>query len=452
MKLLFFPLICVLLAAFLKAIYSLKKRDALLTPILAWLVGLGFFLLAPLTIIVLNNGYQAPNFYDVDSRHADVNLSLLESIPPFFMIWSALFLSFVTVILFLPKLDKGWQRREVFLNDGALKRAIYLSVGLMVLDWVITVYLVGGVAEFLVSHWYLRADDMSTRLGSGYVLYTWLSQANQIVFTAAAVLFTHSQARKGAVNWKFSAFLVLVFLFQVVFSGNRIFLALYLVSLVVSCWLYGRRKMVIALVLSAPAFALIFSAWSYLRAAPAEIAERSEVYRDSDLGNRTVTVLMDSFDGSDTVLLFHIINDFGDKFSYLYGSTYLRAVSFVIPRSIYPEKAQDFTIQLAEKYEPGSTTSLAATQLGELFANFGPLSVLLLPLFTLMIMYASETHIKWLINRTLTSSVFFVLIIWAVRSTFEDNFITFLAALAIIRALRLEGSPQSTNGGLVPKS
>jgi len=204
--------------------------------------------------------------------------------------------------------------------------------------------------------------------------------------------------------------------------------------------------------LSAPAFALIFSAWSYLRAAPAEIAERSEVYRDSDLGNRTVTVLMDSFDGSDTVLLFHIINDFGDKFSYLYGSTYLRAVSFVIPRSIYPEKAQDFTIQLAEKYEPGSTTSLAATQLGELFANFGPLSVLLLPLFTLMIMYASETHIKWLINRTLTSSVFFVLIIWAVRSTFEDNFITFLAALAIIRALRLEGSPQSTNGGLVPKS
>src|SRR5580765_4165120 len=161
MKLLFFPLICVLLAAFLKAIYSLKKRDALLTPILAWLVGLGFFLLAPLTIIVLNNGYQAPNFYDVDSRHADVNLSLLESIPPFFMIWSALFLSFVTVILFLPKLDKGWQRREVFLNDGALKRAIYLSVGLMVLDWVITVYLVGGVS---VSSSLLRKSHLSGAL------------------------------------------------------------------------------------------------------------------------------------------------------------------------------------------------------------------------------------------------------------------------------------------------
>jgi oligosaccharide repeat unit polymerase len=363
---------------------------------------------------------------------------LIESLPAFLIIWASLLFSFLAVILFLPKLNQERQRREVFLNDAALKRVIYLNVCLAVIDYAVTVYLVGGVAQFLVSHWYLRADDMSTHLGLGYVLYSWFSQANQIVLTAAAVLFTYSQARKGTFNWRFSFFLLVVFLFHVIFTGNRIFVALYIISLVVSCWLYSRKTVVIALMTAAPALALVFSAWSYFRSAPTKIAERTSVYMDADLGNRTATILMDAFDGSDAVLLFHIIDDFGVRYSYMYGGTYLRSVSFIIPRSIYPDKAPNFAVQLAEKYEPGGTTSLCATELGELYANFGPLSVLLLPLITLLILITSEARIDLIRNQPLASAVAFILIIWMVRSTFEDNLITFLVSLFVVRIFHLQ--------------
>jgi oligosaccharide repeat unit polymerase len=447
MRFVYLPLVGILLVLFFRVFHALAKRDAMLTPILGWTVGLGFFLLVPLTIIAVNGGYESPNFYDVNGSRANVNLSTIESMPAFVMIWAALLLSLVSVLLFLPKLKSGWRRREFVLNDTSLKRTIYVTVFLAVVDYIVSIYIAGGLAQFLVSHWYLRAEDMVTTLGDRYVLYAWLMQANQTVFTAAAVLFTHSQARKGTVNWRFHFFLIVVLLFHVVFSGNRIFLALYVISLLVSCLLYGRSKVVVILLTAAPVLALTFSAWAYFRSAPTEIVANIPVYMNADLGNRTATVLMDAFDGSDTVLLFHIVNDFGEKYDLLYGSSYLRSLSFIVPRSIYPERARGFQLQLAEKYEPGETTSLAATQLGELYANFGPLSVLLLPLLTLMIMFGSEAGIGWIAEHAITSSVVFVLIIWTVRSTFEDNFITFLAALVIIRALRLERSVYSTPAG-----
>ena len=147
---------------------------------------------------------------------------------------------------------------------------------------------------------------------------------------------------------------------------------------------------------------------------------------------------MDAFEGIDTMILLHMINDFGTKYDYLYGASYARVLYFPIPRSVYPEKPPGFSVRMAALYEPGNLASLAVTQFGECYANFGPFSLLLFPFITWMVMRFSASPAGQMQNHALLSAVVFVLFIWVARSSFEDNFITFVLAFVLSGSLRLE--------------
>jgi len=437
MRAIYFLLLALLLLSFWKVIITLRRRHTVLTPILGWIVGLGFFLLTPLTLIVLNGGYEYPFFYRMNETYAKVDLSNISYLIPFLVIWVSLMLSFAVVLLFAPRNSGKRGNNEIVLDESQLERVILITAVLTLLDCIIVVWLAGGLEGFLLSNWYLRGVDLGTRLGDRYTLYVWLSTANQTVFAAAAVLYTHSQVRTRNVNWRFSILILLLFIVHIVVNGERIFFALYLVSLITSLLLYGRKRLIAALLMIAPVLAFVFSAWAYLRNDLTKIGENYFVYLEQDLGNRALTNLMDACDGSDTVILFHIINDFGEKYNYMHGESYARIFFFIVPRSLYPEKPERFTVRLANIYEPGETTSLAATQLGELYANFGVFSVVLLPLITALILLLSESLTQEIEKRILVSAVVFLLLIWSARATFEDNLINFLCTLLLIWGLRL---------------
>lgn len=437
MRVTYFLLLTPLLLGFWKVITRLRRRQTALTPILGWIIGLGFFMLTPLTLMVLNGGYEFPFFYGMNETCAKVDLSNTSYLIPFLVIWISLMFSFMAVLLFMPRTSGKRGHSEIVLDESKLERVILITAAFTLLDCLVTVWSAGGLEALLLSNWYLRGVDLGARLGDRYILYTWLSMANQTVFAAAAVLHTHSQARTRKVNWRFSILILLLFILHIVTIGERIFFALYLVSLITSCWLYGRKRFIVALLMIAPVLALVFSAWAYFRNDLTKIGERMPVYMEQDFGNRAVTHLMDACEGSDTVILFHIINDSGEKYDYMYGESYARVFFFMVPRRFYPEKPERFAVQLAKIYEPGATTSLAATQLGELYANFGAFSVVLLPLITILILWLSESLTQEIEKRILLSTVVFLLLIWSARSTFEDNFINFLLTLLLIWGLRL---------------
>jgi oligosaccharide repeat unit polymerase len=367
-----------------------------------------------------------------------VELSSAKYFIQFVVIWLSLMLSLMAVIFCMPRTYYRELCHEIDIDESKLRKIIFITSGLSLLDYCATIWLVGGVESFLLSNWYQRVVELTSRLGDGYVVYSWLSQANQTIFTAAAALYTHCVMKRRKPNWSFHAFIVLFFLLHIAIQGDRIFFALYLLSILTSSWLYGRKKPIAALLMIAPVFALVFSAWAYFRNNIAQIGENISVYADQDLGNRAVVYLMDACEGSDTVILFHIINDFGQGYHYMYGSSYARVFFFLLPRKIFPEKPPGFAIQLANIYEPGETTSLAATQLGELYANFGVLSVVLLPLITVLTFVLSDELAQSIEKNILLSVVVFLVSIWSVRATFEDNFITFLVSMCLIWALRLE--------------
>jgi hypothetical protein len=442
LRFIYFPLLAALLWSFWAAARRIGSRDRTLSPILGWTLGLAFFFLAPLTLMVLNGGYADPAFYASSSSHSKVNLANLEFFVPFLVIWTSLILSAGALLLFVPATDAAGaglrSRPEIAIERAPLQKIIFITIIVSLLDYGATIRMAGGIEGFLYSNWYGRGVDLLAELGDRYVLYLWLSQANQIIFTAAAVLYTGSMVREGKIHWRFSLLLVFFFLLHIGFQGERIYLALYLLSLVTLCWLRGRKKMVLGLVLAAPLLAAVFSAWAYFRNDLTKIGDNVSVYADADIENRTTTWLMDACDGDDMMFLFHIIKDFGNKYDYLYGTSYARVGYFFLPRSIFPEKPHGFNLQLAELYEPGEATSFCATQLGELYANFGPFGILLLPALTLILLLLSNQLRARAAHRPLLATAMFLLLIWCARSTLEDQFITFLLVFMLIGALRLE--------------
>jgi oligosaccharide repeat unit polymerase len=439
MKLVYYALITILLWSYWRALKRARDKRTPFTPIMGWLVGLGYFVVVPLTILVLHDGYQIPDFYEANARYASIDLSDVRYLVPMLVIWLSLLFAFQSVLLLRPRKESSWKAFDLHVQDGKLRRAIFLTLGLSILDCVFTVWRSGGLESFLISHWYLRQKESFTRFGDIFVLYAQMSLANQIVFTSAAALFTARQLQlRRKSEWRFFMLIGFGLALQMAMSGNRIFIALYGLSFLTACWIYQRKRLIAAILLLLPLVLLFFSAWASFRHDLSSIAENLPGYVERDIESRAMTTLMDTTEGSSVMQLMHMINDFGDKFNYFYGSTYSKAVTFLVPRALYPNKPENYPVQIAKLYEPGEVTSLGTTQLGELYANFGVFAVLLLPFITVLILLLSAKLARKSESNALLLAVLFLLLISLARTSFEDNFITFLFSMLLVWGLRLQ--------------
>ncbi|MGA7217222.1 MAG: hypothetical protein WBX38_02850 [Candidatus Sulfotelmatobacter sp.] len=430
-------LLAILLAAFAFVLNRAKRSSAGLTPLLGWLMGLGFFLLVPLTIITLRGGYEMPASGGWTEAWTKVNLSNPMFFRPYVVIWLSLMLTCLTAFLSAPPSAQG--AAEPVASIPRLERALGITMVLSVIDWVVLVWLVGGFAQFAVSHWYLRNVELAERLGGAFTLYTRLSLANQLLFTGGAALHLGLGLRGRNVRWGFTALIAFFLLVEMAMSGNRIFIAFYLLAFLTSSWLYGRKKLIATLLIASPLLVFLFSAWGAVRHDLSKLPDSVATEIDeADAGGGALSSLMYATEGHGVLLLMHVVNDFGGRFDYLGGSTYARLLTFWLPRSVYPSRPLDFSNQLAILYLPGETTSFCAGALGECYANFGLASVVLFPLFTVLIVRYGAWLESGNRRRPLLSAVSFVVLIWFARCTFAENAMSLGEAAALIWLLKLE--------------
>jgi hypothetical protein len=428
-------LLAILLATYGSVLSRVKRDSQGLTPLLGWLMGLGFFLLTPLTILTLHGGYEMPPMDGITEAWGKVNLRNPVFFRPFLVIWLSLMLTCLATFLFgAAPVSRAGKNQVVSITK--LERAIRITMVLSIIDWTILVWLVGGFAEFAVSHWYLRSVALEERYGGSFTLYARLALANQLLFTGAAVLHMSLGLRQRNVRWGFTSLIALFLLIGMAMSGNRIFIAFYLLAFLTSSWLYGRRKLIGVLLVSSPLLVLIFSAWGAVRHDLSKLPD-SVTTVEADLSSRALSSLMYATEGHGVLLLMHVVNDFGNKFNYLHGSTYGRLLTFWLPRSVYPERPLDFTSQAALCYLPGETTSLCATELGEAYANFGVASLFVLPIITWLVTKYGACLVRQADGAPLLSAVSFVVLIWFARCTFAENVFNLVGTVVLIRAFRL---------------
>jgi oligosaccharide repeat unit polymerase len=438
MKILYVFLLIVLVGTFGLVLNTVSKAFHVLNPILGWMVGLAYFVLAPLTVLTLNGGFKFPDSYGLVGNWWDIDLSRLRYLGPYLVIWLSLMLT-CAVGYFLCPSSAHKQDRDRILSCRRLERIILITMALSVLDWIATIWLLGGVPEFLVSHWYTRAQPLIERFGSVFILYMRLSLANQILFTSAAALYTSQGLKHRNTRWGFTSRILLFLVLGVAMNGNRVFFALYLLAFLSSCWLYERKKIIVTLLAASPLIVLLFSVWAWVRQDVSKIPDSVErLVIDADMGNRAVTSLMDVTEGAAVMLVMNIVNDYGNNYEYLYGSTYSRLFTFFQPRILHPERTPDFQTITAARYEPGETTTLGSTALGEAYANFGFWGIFVLPLFTGLALRYSEWLTAACERHTLLSAVSFVMFVWYARATFAENSISLIGVAILIRVLKLE--------------
>ncbi len=437
MRFVYLFLLTILLVTYWSVLAKVLKRSRGLTPILGWMIGQGFFVLAPLTLLTLNGGYVLPEKWNVGNEWGAVDLKNASLFFPYTAVWASLMSTCLVTYIFLPALGKKSVDSDFF-SRPALQRTILVTMALTVANWLLIVRFVGGFDAFLTSHWYLRNEALAERYGDLFVLQEHLELANQILFTSGASLHTSLGLRNRDTDWKFTALILLFFLIELLLSGNRIFFALYLLALVISCWLHRRRRILIAALALSPMIAQIFGMWASLRHDLTAIQDSYDAYVEQNVGNPYATTLMDATEGTNVMLLLHIIQDFGTRHDYYYGSTYSRTITSLIPRRTYPQKPENFTVLLARVYLPNEVTSLNATALGEMYANFGPFGLLLFPMFTLGVVAISGWAVRKEQNHGLTSTVLFMSLMLVARSTFADSCTELVLIILMIKVFRLE--------------
>src|SRR6266581_9743940 len=102
------------------ALSRLRSKRLPLTPILGWMIGLGYFILAPLTVLVFNGGYSIPDIIGANDRYASVDLASKTYFLPMTVIWLALLLSFLSVLLFAPGQEQATSGPSPRLNEQKL--------------------------------------------------------------------------------------------------------------------------------------------------------------------------------------------------------------------------------------------------------------------------------------------------------------------------------------------
>ncbi len=200
----------------------------------------------------------------------------------------------------------------------------------------------------------------------------------------------------------------------------------------------------------APILVFVFSMWSSVRHNLSDLGKSTGDYLENDDHGDLTASLINVTEGMNVLLLFHIVDDYGNRVDYLHGLTYARAFISLVPRQLLPAKPHNFTALMAERYLPNVETSLNATAIGEMYANFGPLTLFLFPVLTGAVIGLSQWSSRAAAGHPLLHAILFVVLLWAARSTLEDNFVAFLLCVVLVRLFRMERGLTSKGGPALP--
>jgi len=434
-----------LLILFVLAIQRQLKYYHTITPVMGWLAGLFYFIALPLTFIILNGGYEKPGYPDVYGLWGKLTTQPSEFLAPFITIWITLSLTNLCVIFFTKKktanLDETDQvHAEWIVSIPQLKRILLITIFISFVFFGINIVLGGGLSSYFSQHWYYRFNEYSEQFGIIFTLYLKVYSANQVILAAATgLLIVTALKKQWQNNYGLLALSLSTMILHMIMSGNRIYIALLLIYILLAMVSFLDAKKLIKFFLYFIPIVPIFSIWSYIRSNIANLSSalRNYVTTINQASSKIMTTLMDLTEGSNNILLVKIMHDFGSEYDFLRGATYLRGFTSILPDSLnlYVE---NFSIKLAKIYQPGIRSSMNSTALGEAWANFGYLVIPLIPIFTVLIMKIGDHLFNHREKQTLLTSVLLVILAWMARSVFAENFQVLVISFLIIWALRYE--------------
>ncbi|MFX1673264.1 hypothetical protein PWR63_13485 [Paraburkholderia sp. A2WS-5] len=306
------------------------------------------------------------------------------------------------------------------------------------------VYILSGLGDD-GAHWYRSKEDFLLDYGLFGVLLVYSISALRIallIFTMREFILQRSTLARVI------GLLVVICAVDLYTTGNRIFTLLVLVTIFIVIVKERRYGWLLTFVALTPVLAYFMSIFRWIRSFMHSSGSGGigEVIAGFAVGLDFATTQSSNIDVVDIIsgitesvnlnVLVGILDRLGNGVSYLYGETLFKTVVFWIPRSIWATKPDSITTVAGNIFAPGDSASLVTTFYGELFANFGVFSfVLLVPVLIL-----SERICRLLFEDHLVRSLAaFMLGFIIVRMPISDMLLVTVVLSLLIRTNRFIG-------------
>lgn len=291
----------------------------------------------------------------------------------------------ISIILFLiPNKYIGLGRLS-FKNDvNPSKRLLYVYSAF---------YLTFSVYGFISSgklaggHWYSSHGEAM----QGDALAVALLQIKNVMrFTLPFLLLLYM--RIGMISHRsFLISLVVISGLELIVSGNRIITLTCIVSYALAYRSIPKRNYII-LLLIAPIIVQANAMFPIVRGMMwsnglsyqqmTSAVQAANTHLRTDEGRDLQLMLSSSFEASNLNMANMVIANYPSKYGYLMGDTFIvRPLTFYLPKALWPNRPEGFGLTLGRISGLNvDGIALNSTYVGEAYANFGPLSVFLLPL------------------------------------------------------------------------
>lgn len=289
-------------------------------------------------------------------------------------------------------------------------------------------------------HWYASRHELLEKSGSiGALVMHFVFLSRILVLCTLSAMYLDKKVRFPM----FISLLGLVCVFDLYTTGNRIFTFLSL-SLIFFIMLMERRFMTIGVLgLMALPLGVLMDLFRHIRSfmhssiSLDALAFGYEFARNYDASKGLADLILGITEAVDMNVLLEILKIFPDKVAFYGGETYAKLVLAFIPRSLWPDKPESITVQMANLFvSSDKELSLVSTMYGELYANFGYFSFMLITVLVFFIMLATRFAVR---DRKLASLIGFVYGITFVRMAFSDVMLSLILTslfLMFIMSLR----------------
>jgi len=262
-------------------------------------------------------------------------------------------------------------------NDNLIKIGWFSLVLYAVLS--VFIFVASGIYE---GHWYHSRADYAADYGVLAVISVFFAMSLKVLFLCCqSTLYI-----KGAVTGlKYALLIFLIAAMDLYLTGNRIFSLQILVVVLFVLMLRKQWKLLMVLSVLAVPFGLMMNLFRYFRVKlhSNDIGYAYEFATDYSVDEGASNFIYNITESINMHVLLGIIKDFPAQVDLFYGVSMLKPLVFWIPRSYWESKPESIAVMIKEVYMPGIDTSLATTVYGEVFANFGFASPLLIPFILL---------------------------------------------------------------------
>lgn len=413
-----------------------------INPIVAFYFSINYFIIFPLCVLILNNGYTPPAHYRIDGDWLDYELSYENLFSYFF---SVILISTLLLTILINKkrfllLDKVLIEKSKYLSTRKIRKQLILL--LLLLKLPVDFYIIfssGGATDFFSTSFHERTMN----LGGGVTSLLLINIRNSLnfLFVSLSILYINILYIKKQKLGFFNLILIILVQMEIMITtGNRIFLALFIILCLAIIILHRDTKNILKVIFLMPVISLISTVWMYYRSGVNTLTDTIAVSSEIIKNNSITTELLSLSEGFNVIVLQKIINDFGDKYDYLYGASYIKLIFFIIPRSIYEEKTINFTQLTAKLYAPDvHGYSINSTIFGEMYANTGLFSFLTAIILVFLIKKIFTILLKLSLGNIFVNvTLFSIVCAWLPRGTILEMFIALTTSIIVASFLLKE--------------